>query len=80
MDDEESILEEPNHTKKRVPLSPTQAHVDIRRMVPAYGWTGSKSIYKAHKSLLESYGSPIQQPMQITKNGPRFIRYARSYK
>ena len=64
--------------KPRVPLSPA-----FSQGKPAYGWKGNdSSIYKAHKTLLESRAAdvPTLTTMQLTRGGARFIPYAKHYK
>ena len=83
MFDEECTLESPEKKHKaRVPLSPTSAQSRVT-YGPAYGWKGNQSsIYKAHKTLLESRmaDSPTLTTMQLTRGGVRFIRYVKHYK
>ena len=79
MFDVESTIEqlEKKH-KPRVPLSPA-----FSQGKPAYGWKGNdSSIYKAHKTLLESRAAdvPTLTTMQLTRGGARFIPYAKHYK
>ena len=83
MFDEECTLESPEKKHKAcVPLSPTSAQSRVT-YGPAYGWKGNQSsIYKAHKTLLESRmaDSPTLTTMQLTRGGVRFIRYVKHYK